>query len=247
MGVNPIVVVDELPALQQRLAKEFLSRSVDAIARRDRFIVALPGGSVAQTFFPTLAVLSVDWTRTDVFWIDERAVPPDHPDSNYGLAEKLLLQRAGVPSTRVHRMHGESIDLDEAARRASDELTLVAGRPPRIDVALVGVGEDGHVASLFADDIGDAAAPLPVIAIYDSPKPPPRRLTMTMGAITSAGLVIVAGFGPAKAHVIHEAMHDKTSSTPVGRLLRRAPASIVLVDGPFVRSVRLQPDSAQSA
>jgi len=134
---------------------------------------------------------------------------------------------------RVHRMQGELLDLDEAARRASDELTLVAGRPPRIDLALVGVGEDGHVASLFADDSGDAVAPMPVIVIYDSPKPPPRRLTLTMDVLASAGLVIVAGFGPSKAQVIHDAMQDIDSSMPVGHLLRRAPASIVLVDQPL--------------
>jgi 6-phosphogluconolactonase len=227
---KPIVVVDELPALQRRLAAEVLSRSTDAIARTGRFIIALPGGSVAQAFLPTLAALPLDWTRTDVFWIDERAVPPDHPDSNYSLAEKLFLRPAGVPSARVHRMHGELIDLDEAARRASEELTSVAGRPPRIDVALVGVGEDGHIASLFNRERGDRPAPLPVIAIYGSPKPPPRRLTLTMDVLAGAGLVIVAGFGPAKAQVIHDAMQDIDSSMPVGHLLRRAPASIVLVD-----------------
>jgi 6-phosphogluconolactonase len=231
--VKPVVVVGELPALQQRLAAEFLSRSTDAIARKGRFIIALPGGSVAQAFFPTVAALPIDWTRTDVFWIDERAVPPDHPDSNYLLAEKLFLQPAGVPSARVHRMHGELIDVDQAARRASDELTLVAGSPPRIDVVLVGVGEDGHVASLFAGEKDDRVRPLPVIAIYDSPKPPPRRLTMTMEVLASAGLVIVAGFGPAKAQVIYDAMQDTRSSTPVGLLLRRAHDSIVLLDDPY--------------
>ena len=234
MGVKPIVVVDELPALQQRLAAEFLSRSADAITRKGKFIVALPGGSVAQTFFPTLAAVPVDWTRTDVFWIDERAVPADHPDSNYALAEKLLLQPARVPSTRVHRMHGELVDLEEAACVASDELTLVAGSPPRMDVAVVGVGEDGHIASLFAGAKAYAGPAPPVIAIYDSPKPPLRRLTMTMDVIANAGLVIVAGFGPAKAQVIHDAMHDSVSSTPVGHLLRSASASIVLLDSPHL-------------
>ena len=114
---------------------------------------ALPGGSVASAFFPTLAALAVDWTRIEMFWIDERAVPPDHPDSNYGLASRLLLVPARVPPARIHRMHGELPDLEQAARRAADELKSIAGDPPHLDLALVGVGEDGHVASIFRDGV----------------------------------------------------------------------------------------------
>ncbi len=96
-----------------------------------------------------LATLAVDWTHIEIFWIDERAVPPDHPDSNYALASRLLLVPARVPAARIHRMHGELPDLDQAARRAADELKSIAGDPPHLDLALVGVGEDGHVASIF--------------------------------------------------------------------------------------------------
>ena len=81
--------------------------------------MALPGGSVASAFFPKLAALAVDWTRIEIFWIDERAVPPDHPDSNFALASKLLLVPARVPGARIHRMYGELPDLEQAARRAS--------------------------------------------------------------------------------------------------------------------------------
>jgi 6-phosphogluconolactonase len=229
---RPIVVVDQLPALQQRVANEFLSRSSEAISRHGKFIVALPGGSVARAFFPTLAALPIGWTRTEIFWIDERAVAPDDPDSNYALASRLLLQPAGVSSSRVHRMQGELADLDEAAQRASKELTMVAGSPPHLDLALVGVGEDGHVASLFAGSAGLEDGPWPIIPIYDSPKPPPRRLTMTLSVLSDAGVVIVAAFGSSKADVIHSAMHDDRPTMPVGKLLRRASASIVLLDRP---------------
>ena len=227
------VIVDDIPALQQVLSNELLSRSADAITRRGRFVLALPGGSVASTFFPGLGRLAIDWSRVDLFWIDERAVPPDHPDSNYGLASRLLLHSPGVTTSRVHRMRGELADLEEAAQGASDELTMLAGNPPQLDLALVGVGEDGHVASIFACGAGLQSCPRPVMAIYDAPKPPTRRLTMTLDVIASAGRVIVAGFGPTKAQVIDDALHGEGAATPVGTLLRRAASSIVLLDHPY--------------
>jgi 6-phosphogluconolactonase len=189
--------------------------------------VALPGGSVATTFLPVLAGLAVDWAHIDLFWIDERAVPPDHPDSNYGMASRLLLTPARVPPPRIHRMQGELPELDQAARRASDELRSVAGDPPRLDLALVGVGEDGHVASIFP---GLRRAPVdPVIAVHDAPKPPARRLTMTLPVLADAGIVVVAAFGAAKAEAMRDAI-GASDRTPVARLLRDASSSLVLLD-----------------
>ena len=226
------VVFDDIPALQKVFSNEILTGSAEAIARRGRFVLAVPGGSVASTFFPVLARLAIDWAHIDVFWVDERAVLPDHPDSNYALASRLLLQPAGVPPARVHRMPGE-LDLEDAARRASDELLMVAGNPPRVDLALVGVGEDGHVASVFNRSAGLARGAQPVIAVRDAPKPPPHRLTMTLPVLADAGRVIVAGFGPSKSQVIDEALHGGGTQMPVAELLRRASSSIVLVDRPL--------------
>jgi len=226
----PVVVVADLPQLQRTFATEFINAARAALESRGSFVVALPGGSVAPTFFPVLATLAVDWGRVDIFWIDERAVPPDHPDSNYGLASRLLLQPVGVPSSRVHRMQGELADLDEAARRAADELKLAAGDPPRLDLAIVGVGEDGHVASLFRGGPGLQPGVQPVVAIHDAPKPPARRLTMTLPVLAGARRIIVAAVGPSKAHVIHDALDRDVVDTPVAELLRRASSSIVLLD-----------------
>jgi 6-phosphogluconolactonase len=180
----------------------------------------------------------------ELFWIDERAVPPDHPDSNYALAAKLLLRPAGIVPSRVHRMRGEVEDLDDAARRASDDFTAIAGNPPQIDLALVGVGEDGHVASVFpslshahADSSAEAqsakaeALPRPIIAVYDAPKPPPRRLTMTLPVMASAARVVVAAFGTEKARIVNHAVRHAEDRSPVAELLRRAPSSMVLLDG----------------
>jgi 6-phosphogluconolactonase len=227
MGMTKRAVVDDMSTLQRTFAQEFDTQAAEVIARRGRFIIGLPGGSVASAFFPALAALRVDWTRIEIFWIDERAVPPEHPDSNYGVASRLLLGPARVPAACIHRMHGELPELEQAARRAADELRSIAGDPPRLDLALVGVGEDGHVASIFP---GLSATADPVIAVYNSPKPPSRRLTLTLPVLASAGLVVVAAFGESKAAVMREALGDRRASTPVAALLGAASSSLVLLD-----------------
>jgi len=228
--MTPRVCIDDLPELQKILANEFQMQAAEVIARREKFIVALPGGSVASAFFPTLAALAVDWTRIEVFWIDERAVPPDHPDSNYALASKLLLVPARVPAARIHRMYGELPDLAQAARRATDDLKLIAGDPPFIDFVLAGVGDDGHVASIFPGSNLGGTGLQPCLPIDDAPKPPPRRLTLTLPVLAHAGVVAVAAFGASKAAVMRGALQESGATTPIAELLRRASSSLVLLD-----------------
>ena len=243
---NATVVVDALPGLRRAVAKEFAEQARRAIAGRGRFLVALPGGSVADHFFPTLAVLHLDWSRMEFFWIDERAVLPDDPESNYARASTLWLTPAGVSASQIHRMRGEDPDLGRAARSAEEELIAVAGNPPRLDLVLAGAGEDGHVASIFpggaglppprkasADrrSLGEGGHPCPLVAaVYDSPKPPPRRLTLTMPVLARAERVVIAALGQSKAKAIREALKDKDSATPLAHLLRVARSSIVFLD-----------------
>lgn len=227
--MTPRLDVASVEELRRTAVREFERAAAAAIAARGRFITALPGGSVAQTFFPALAASNVDWTRTEVFWIDERAVPPDHADSNYAIAATLLLRPARVPPARIHRLHGELPDLAQAARRDADELKSIAGDPPLLDLALAGVGEDGHVASIF-EGAGAVVAKDAVVPVYDAPKPPARRLTLTMPVLTAAGCVVVAAFGRSKAAVIRDAIVAGGASTPVAGLLRGAPHAHVLLD-----------------
>ena len=230
--MRPRVVVGGLEELQRTFATEFRGRAADAIARRDRFILGLSGGSVASAFLPVLATLDVDWARTEIFWIDERGVPPDDTESNYGVASRLLLVPARVPPGRVHRIPGELPDLDCAARRASDELKSIAGDPPAVDFVLAGVGEDGHVASIFPGRAaGNAKCEAqPIVAVHDSPKPPSRRLTFTLDVLGGARFVAVAAFGTSKAAVMRDAIEGGEATTPVAELLCRATASVVLLD-----------------
>ena len=227
--VSDIVVHDAI-RLSDALAALLEGESRAACAARGSFAVALPGGSVATTFFPRLARAALDWTRTDVFWGDERAVPLEDPQSNYGAAHALLLSPAGVPEARVHRMDADAEDLVAAARAYEDELRRVLGAEPRLDLALIGVGPDGHVCSLFPGHPVLSEEARRVAAVHDASKPPPRRLTLTLPMLAATRHVVVAALGEGKAEVIRESLEDATSALPLARLVRRAARVTVFLD-----------------
>jgi 6-phosphogluconolactonase len=230
------VVVDRPPALAEALAVRLEEEAAAAFAARDRFTVALPGGSVAEAFAPRLAALPVDWSRVELFWVDERAVPAEDRASNYGLALRLGLAAVGAPAARVHRMAGDAGDLDGAAASYERTLRDSLGEPPRLDVALLGVGEDGHVASLFPAHPLLAERRRLVAPVLDAPKPPPRRLTLTLPALLAARLLVIAAFGEAKAAAIGAALEDADSPLPVARLARGARRVLFLLDPPAYAS-----------
>ena len=140
-------------ATPAELARVFAERLVFAARRAQSegraLSLVLPGGSVAQAFLPVVAEARVDWMLVELFWGDERAVPADHPDSNYQLTDQLLLSRVAIDCARVHRMPADIADLDAGASAYEAELVRVLGDSPRFDVVLLGVGPDGHVCSLF--------------------------------------------------------------------------------------------------
>ena len=224
------IVVGEASVLADACARRLERAKGDAVAARGGFSLALPGGSVAEAVFPRLARSGLDGPRVSFFWSDERAVPPSDPESNYGLARALWLDPAGVPDARVHRMRGEAEDLERAARDYEGELRDVLGDPPRLDVALLGLGPDGHVASLFPGHRLVDEATRRVAALDDAPKPPPRRITLTLPTLAAARLVVVAAFGGAKAEPVREALDDPASRLPVALLARHASHALFLLD-----------------
>jgi 6-phosphogluconolactonase len=230
--MRPDLHVDRALGLSVRLVSLIEDQAERAQAGRGVCAIALPGGSVASIFFPDLARAQCDWTRTAFFWGDERAVPPDDPESNYRVARRLWLEPANVPERRVHRMPAEAPDLTAAARAYEDEMARVLGAPPRLDVALLGVGPDGHVCSLFpGHPLLDERTRL-VAAVEDSPKPPPRRLTLTLPALWAAEVVVVAALGDSKAAVLRAALEDAASELPVAQAIRGARRAVVLLDPP---------------
>jgi 6-phosphogluconolactonase len=177
------------------LAEHFARHAAAAIAARGRFDVALTGGSGAK-LYGAIDPHAVDWTRTHLWWGDERAVAPSHPDSNYRLAEEHLIARVPIPKQNVHRMPADLSDLEAAARAYEAEL------PAALDLIHLGVGPDGHICSLFPEHPLLQERSRRVCAITDSPKPPPRRLTLTLPAIQAARGRVVTAAGAEKAPIV---------------------------------------------
>jgi 6-phosphogluconolactonase len=219
------VIVDNPPAL----AKIFATLIVDLRRTADRLSLALPGGSVADAFLPELALAPIDWRRIDLFWSDERAVPPDHPDSNFRLASERLLSRIVFDPIHVHRMKGEADDLDRAAADHEWDMRRVLGSPPRLDVVLLGVGPDGHVCSLFPSHPALAETTRFAVAVRDAPKPPPERLTLTLPALAGA-FIVLAAFGESKARAIADVLDNPASRLPAALAVRGASEALFLLD-----------------
>jgi 6-phosphogluconolactonase len=174
----------------------------DAIEVHGKATVALSGGNTPRAAFALLAKdTSVDWTRVEVFWVDERAVPPGDDRSNFKHAEATLLVPARVPASHVHRMPGEAKDLAAAARDYAkllgERVAKGSGGVPAFDLVLLGVGDDGHTASLFP---GETTVDVRDRFVADVPAKGAReaRLTLTAPVIEAARSVVVLAVGKAK-------------------------------------------------
>jgi 6-phosphogluconolactonase len=187
---------------------------------------ALAGGSTPRPVYELLAAephrAAVPWERLEIFWGDERCVPPDDPASNHRMAREALLDRVPVAPQRVHRWRGE-LAQEPAARLYADELTAVLGRPPRLDLVLLGLGGDGHTASLFpaafADGIDDPH-PHRLAVPATAPTEPRRRLTLTLGTLNAARRVVFLVAGDDKAEAVARTLAPRPGavSTPASRV-----------------------------
>lgn len=171
-----------------------------ATAEAFRFVAS--GGATPRFLYEALASSAfrgrVEWSRWHVFFGDERAVPPDDAHSNYRLVHDTLLSRVAIPPGQVHRMEADSPDIDVAAAAYSLLLESEAGAPPRFDLVLLGLGGDGHTASLFAGT--------PALEVTDAwatrghaPVEPAERMTLTLPALNAAARVAFLVTGPGKA------------------------------------------------
>jgi 6-phosphogluconolactonase len=188
-----------------------------AILERGACALALAGGRTPEPVYRLLAATpNLDWSRVDVFFGDERAVPPDDPESNYGMVRASLLSRVPVPEDRVHRMEAERPDRDAAARAYDQAL------PPALDLLVLGVGPDGHTASLFPGSAALDERRRRVVPVT-GPPPPAARLTITPPVIAAARRVVVLAAGADKAAAVARALEGPRSpkDTPA-QLARRA-------------------------
>lgn len=208
-----IVVCAGRDSFYERAVQRFVQAARTATAARGRFAVALSGGSTPEPLFERLAEPeirdAVPWEATRVFWADERCVPPDHEDSNYRLARKTLLDTVGIPPDRIHRIEAEAPDPDEAAeryeRQLHETLSVTPRSLPHLDLVLLGLGADGHTASLFPESAAVGETDRLVIAVRASEpsmQPPiVERITLTPPALNAAwdALFLVAGEAKAPA------------------------------------------------
>ena len=210
-------------------AAEFvLEVGQEAVRAKGRFLIALSGGTTPENLYRALSSPSFadrfDWSRAIFFFSDERCVPPNDPRSNYALADKTLFAPLNITPSQVYRMAGESSDPQAAASEYERQLRLVTktvpSAQPSLDLILLGLGEDGHTASLFpgASILRDQRH---MIAAAQSPKDPPNRLTMTLAAINRASVILFLATGTSKAGIVRAILDPKTEAE------RQLPAALV--------------------
>ncbi len=202
-------------------ARFILGHARTAIAARGLFRLALSGGNTPRAVHAELARLGADlsWNRVQITFGDERCVPPDHADSNYRMAKETLLDAVAIPAGNVFRIRGE-IDPAIAAQEYEEKLAAVAARfgEPRYvhDLVLLGLGEDGHTASLFPGSPALDETARNVIPAT-GPKPPPQRITMTFPLLNAARHVCFLVTGAGK-HALVEEIAAGGSDYPAGRV-----------------------------
>jgi 6-phosphogluconolactonase len=174
--------VADASALQQAAFRWIVDASVRAISERGRFVIVLAGGNTPRGVYAMLPRLDTDWSRWDVWFGDERCAPPDDPDRNSMMARAAWFDHVAIPREQTHAIQTE-LGADVAAHAYADALRGVGD----FDLVLLGIGEDGHTASLFPQhDLGTAADAADVLAVYDAPKPPPQRVSLSVGRLDRA-------------------------------------------------------------
>jgi len=184
--------------------------------RKGSVTIAVSGGRTPEMIFPVLAGKysgQVNWQLVNIFWVDERCVGPDESESNYGMAKKLLLDRVPVPAQNIHRMRGEEEPEKEAERYSAEIMAFTRARNglPFFDMVLLGLGEDGHTASIFPgnEHLFDTGS---VCTVASHPLSGQKRITLTGEVINNAGRIIFIVTGKSKAEIIAEIINEHQES-----------------------------------
>lgn len=216
MGQGPeVIVLDDGLAVAEEAAARWLSLSEEAIAGRGRFMVALAGGSTPRALYERLARPpyrdEAPWADTHIFWGDERVVPPSHPDSNYRMAHEALLSRVAVPLGNIHRPRAENQPADAAADYEQVlrlAFNLRQGEFPRFDMILLGMGADGHTASLFPGNPALSEVSRLFVSTH-VPQQKSTRLTVTVPVLNAAARVMFLVVGEGKARSLRDVLEGE--------------------------------------
>lgn len=202
--IGKLEIVGDEEALAQAAARHFIAAASNAIRERSIFAVSLAGGSSPKAMFALLAAeprrRDVDWQHVRFFFGDERCVPPDQPDSNYGMARANLFEPLGISTEHVYRMHGEA-----PPQQAADEYEAILretlGDPPVLDLIFLGMGPEGHTASLFPGTFSQFD-PKRLVATTYVEKLKANRVTLTPRAINAARAILLVAGGESKADAL---------------------------------------------
>ena len=200
-----IVVLPDPAALTHEATVRFVAFARSALTAQGRFTVALSGGSTPKSLYEELVTQPIEWQHIHVFWGDERCVPPVHPDSNYGMAQRAWLAHINIPAQNVHRLRGE-LDSAQAAQQYEDELRTIFGILPRFDLVWLGMGADAHTASLFPGTPALHEQQRWVVAQYVD-KLQAERLTLTPLIINQAANLTFLVTGSDKAAALQAVWH----------------------------------------
>ena len=230
-----IIVVDDPPAMGRLAAQRVRRSAATALAARGEWRVALAGGSTPRALYSELAARSrelgsagdaIDWKRSALFFGDERTVPPDHADSNYRMVRETLLSAIAIPAGNVHRMEGEAHDLDAAAARYEGALGDAA-----LDLAILGMGPDGHTASLFPGTTAVSEGQRRCVAVA-VPRLATSRLTLTYPVFEAAREIIFLIAGRDKALTLKAAIEGpaRPDLLPCQSIFRRSGPVAIFCD-----------------
>jgi 6-phosphogluconolactonase len=211
--------------VSKALADYVVKAAEEAIAKHDRFTVAISGGSLPKTLAAGLKDnKNVDWSKWFVFFADERCVPHDHADSNYALVKNELLDHVSIPSNQVFPINPEYVDSPyEAAEDYQDQLAAVFSPKdevmfPVFDLILLGIGPDGHTCSLFPNHPLLEENQRWVAEIEDSPKPPPKRITLTFPVLKHAHAAAFVVTGDNKKDILPQIIEQGDQQYPSARV-----------------------------
>jgi 6-phosphogluconolactonase len=219
MSNRDIIICRDAADLNQKAADRFNLLANQAAANTGRFTVTLSGGSTPRAFYLLLSAPeykeSIPWSKVHLFWGDERCVPPDHPDSNYRMAHEALLSKITIPPDNIHRMAGEK-DPQVAAAEYEQQLKiffqLPAGALPRFDLILLGIGEDGHTASLFPGSEALKETQRLVVAPYVE-KLQTHRITLSLPVINQAATILFLVTGKSKSAIVKRVLQGSGESS----------------------------------
>ena len=228
-------ILTDVNALARAAAEFFITQAQWALQSNGRFSVALAGGSTPRALYQHLADIPLAWENIHLFWGDERCVPPDHADSNYRMTAESLLARIRIPPENIHRILGE-LPPDEAALRYENGLRQFFDDAPRFDLILLGLGDDGHTASLFPASPALRELTRWVVAVPHAIPPPPLvpRVTLTFPVINAARQIVFLVSGAGKAERLADVLQPRPADHPLpAQLIRPASGDLLwLVDKP---------------